>query len=452
MAEIVSLCAGLVAIDEESNIIRLVHYTTQDYFERTQKRWFPDADMDIVTTCITYLSFDAFDAGFCLTDEAFEARLREYELYDYSARNWGHHAHVFSNVAEQLILSFLEDETKLSACTQAMIALERQPWQSSNSQGVPRQMTGVHAAAYFGLTWVMISLLENGHDPKCRDTYSQTPLLLAARYGHAAVVKLLLDTSQVDVDSKDQNDQTPLSHAAENGHTTTVKLLLDTNQVNVDSNDQCNQTPLSYAALNGHVAVAKLLLDTGKVDVNSKANYHRTPLSYAAENGHVAVVKILLDYGAELESKDNYSGQTPLLWAAGNGHEEIMQILLRKGALINVTDNSGRTPVSWAAGNGNGAVVQHLLLWSADITIKDTSGRTPLSWAAKNGHGAVVSLLERSTESNVQDMTDQLPPASLENTVAIGNDIRHIRTEDPLTRVEPFNPSKTKFILCRLTL
>jgi hypothetical protein len=32
----VSVCAGLVTIDEESNIIRLAHYTTQQYFEQTQ--------------------------------------------------------------------------------------------------------------------------------------------------------------------------------------------------------------------------------------------------------------------------------------------------------------------------------------------------------------------------------------------------------------------------------
>lgn len=33
--DIVSVCAGLVTVDDESNIIRLVHYKTQEYFERT---------------------------------------------------------------------------------------------------------------------------------------------------------------------------------------------------------------------------------------------------------------------------------------------------------------------------------------------------------------------------------------------------------------------------------
>jgi hypothetical protein len=41
--DIVSSCAGLVTVDEGSNIIRLVHYTTKEYFERTGLKHFPDA-------------------------------------------------------------------------------------------------------------------------------------------------------------------------------------------------------------------------------------------------------------------------------------------------------------------------------------------------------------------------------------------------------------------------
>jgi hypothetical protein len=35
--DMVSVCAGLVTVYEESNIVRLIYYTTQEYFERTQK-------------------------------------------------------------------------------------------------------------------------------------------------------------------------------------------------------------------------------------------------------------------------------------------------------------------------------------------------------------------------------------------------------------------------------
>jgi hypothetical protein len=42
--DIVSVCARLVTVDKESNIIRLVYYTTQQYFKRTQSYWFPNVE------------------------------------------------------------------------------------------------------------------------------------------------------------------------------------------------------------------------------------------------------------------------------------------------------------------------------------------------------------------------------------------------------------------------
>ena len=42
---------------------------------------------------------------------------------------------------------------------------------------------------------------------------------------HEAIVKLLIDTGKVDVDSKDSRSRTPLSWAAENGRDAVVGLL-----------------------------------------------------------------------------------------------------------------------------------------------------------------------------------------------------------------------------------
>ncbi|KAH2670040.1 hypothetical protein KXV51_007008, partial [Aspergillus fumigatus] len=122
--------------------------------------------------------------------------------------------------------------------------------------------------------------------------------LIASYLGLTAIVEILLQTEDIDVESKDSEyGRTPLSWAAVNGHEGIVKLLLDTGRVDVDSKDSGGQTPLSWAAENGHEGIVKLLLDTGRVDVDSKDSGGRTPLSWAARRGHKEIVKLLLNTG-----------------------------------------------------------------------------------------------------------------------------------------------------------
>ena len=256
--DILSVCAGLVTVDEQSDVIRLVHYTTQEYFERTWAFWFPNAQKDIATICVTYLSFNAFNTGFCPSDADFEIRLESNPLYDYAAKNWGHHVYAASTEAEQLILNLLKSEHKVSASSQAMMVAGEYRYRSY-SQQVPRQMTGVHLAACFGLTEMTTTLLKNGFHQDPKDSHDRTPLWYAAANGHEAVVKLLVDRDDVEADSKDENGQTPLSWAAANGHGAVVRLLADRDDVEAGSKDRLGQTPLSRAAANGHEAVVKLL-------------------------------------------------------------------------------------------------------------------------------------------------------------------------------------------------
>lgn len=131
------------------------------------------------------------------------------------------------------------------------------------------------------------------------------------------MVKLLLETGKVNVDSKDKHGQTPLWHAADGGNSTVAKLLLETGKAEVDWKDNGGRTPLSQVAsmhalidythgslppfsapaYSRYTIVLRLLLHTGKVDVNSKDNGGRTPLSLAIYGGHEATVRLLLDTG-----------------------------------------------------------------------------------------------------------------------------------------------------------
>ena len=43
----IAVCCGLVTIDRESQIVRLVHYTMQDYLERNRNQLFPTASAEL---------------------------------------------------------------------------------------------------------------------------------------------------------------------------------------------------------------------------------------------------------------------------------------------------------------------------------------------------------------------------------------------------------------------
>lgn len=219
--DMVSACAGLVTVDKESNIIRLVHYTAQEYFARTQQDWFPDAEADIAEVCVTYLSFSSFESGRCLQDDEFKARLRSNPLYDYAARNWGHHARAAPE--KQLILEFLESEAKTSASGQVIIASRTSVHWKMYGQ-VDGGMTGIHLAAYFGLMCIT-SLLKNGHDADAKDSNGCTPVFWAAINGHGATVRILFNEG-AGVKARDVNGQTLLSLAIEYRDEVIVRHLL----------------------------------------------------------------------------------------------------------------------------------------------------------------------------------------------------------------------------------
>lgn len=301
--QMVSVCAGLVTVDEESNVIGLVHYTTQEYFNRKQNYWFPDAETYITTICVTYLSFDTFEL-ICSEEQAFQERLYLYPFVEYAARNWGHHARkasISNQALAQAVMKFLNSESKINTAWHIL-------WDSSFSSDYlswleVSKITGMHLAAYFGAENIVQLLLDRVGvemlldrveveiDWKCSGpTYpfyrnrntGRTPFSYAAENGHEEVVKLLLGTGKVDINSKAAQDfgQTPLSYAAKNGHEGIVKLLLDTGKVEINTFNGFNQTPFYLAVYNDHGKILKLLFDTGKVDINYSNCNIRTQFLY----------------------------------------------------------------------------------------------------------------------------------------------------------------------------
>lgn len=74
LEDIVSSCQGLVVINPETDTVRLVHYTAQEFFTGPQgylNDWNPGAELYVTTICLTILNFESYDKAakaWCLSD------------------------------------------------------------------------------------------------------------------------------------------------------------------------------------------------------------------------------------------------------------------------------------------------------------------------------------------------------------------------------------------------
>jgi ankyrin repeat protein len=352
---LVSVCAGLVTLDKQSKIIRLVHYTTQEYFERIRVKEFPDAQTSIATTCLTYISFDVFAKGYCCSDQEMDARMQKYPFLEYAARHWGDHARGDREEAiKGQALKFLRHESKV-VCSHQVICL-RKYRHSGYSQVSPKSITGLHLVASLGLTEMVRLLLEHEADADAEDSDGQTALHWATQNGHEAAVRMLLE-HEADPYAKDNSGQTALHWAANEGHEAIVRLLLEYETDPTAENHE-RQTALHWAAQSAHEEVVRLLLEH-EVDPDTEDIDGCTALSWAAYRGNEAIVRLLLKYEADPNAK-SYNRQTPLHLAAQRGHEEVVRLLLEHEADPNVKSYDGQTALYQAAQNGHEAVVQLL--------------------------------------------------------------------------------------------
>jgi ankyrin repeat protein len=411
--DMVSVCAGLVTIDEEVGIIRLVHYTTQQYLKRTQERWFPQIETDIAAICCTYLSFETFEQfeggewpsyNWIQRDQWVGKATRvekAYAFYSYASYNWALHA-CKASILIPGVIRFLEKNIQVRIAT--VSALKDVTYRKGiGGRGIinpPLDLTGLHLAAYHGFDKA-VEILITKQEIDAKDSHGQTPFSYAAENGHEAVVRLLLATGGVEINSKASLNETPLYFAAGAGQEAIVRLLLGLKDINPDARDAHGITVLALAANNGHAGIVKLLLDTGRVNPNSlngKMGVVRTPLSYAAGHGHVEVVKVLLAKLAQDgidPDTPNDERYTPLHVALRSGHEEVVKLLLAQEEVdVNRVTHHGRcTPLVTAAENGNEAIVK-LLLAHTGIAMVLIDGRwSPVVRAYGHGHKTIVDIL-----------------------------------------------------------
>lgn len=155
--DLVSVCAGIVTVDRESGIIRLVHYTTQKYLQNYLQSQLPTVNINIAVTCLVYLGFDAFNYP-CQNKSELEERLKKYKLYSYAARYLGEHTR--GDMEERIKNRFFEtfqSQGKRDSIDQTIIYCSElwHPFKERTNRSL------LHIVSEIGLSTICCTLLRN---------------------------------------------------------------------------------------------------------------------------------------------------------------------------------------------------------------------------------------------------------------------------------------------------
>jgi ankyrin repeat protein len=232
-----------------------------------------------------------------------------------------------------------------------------------------------------------------------------TPLLIAARNGHADAVKALLESGATVNEVSAGDKSSPLVIAIANGHYDVAKFLLE------------HGADPNLATIDG-LAALYAVEDTEYAEVGWAPN----PITGQERTTYLDLLKLLLDNKADPNEKllkalwfrptshneewVDKKGATPFWRAAMATDVAAMKLLLAGGADPNIASAEGVTPLMVAAGLGWGAnasrtvpngwlpAVQYLVNEvHADVNASDNYGYTALHGAAYRGDNEVVKFL-----------------------------------------------------------
>ncbi|KAG7423363.1 Ankyrin-2 [Fusarium oxysporum f. sp. raphani] len=436
--DMVSVCAGLVEIDEKNDRVTLIHNTTKEYLKRTREKWRPDADAAIATSCLTYLLFRVFDVESSEIDECLQrekAGRQLYPLLDYSMEYSALHARLALLLERRASLdSDIENmtplhytvkngdeaiaQTFLSAGTPVDTLVVRQTYIPTYQEGrviyvigdseksvaqnsrTVEGLTTLHLAALTGSQRMTKFLLDHGANPNFPSDSGETPLHLALRrdlYGPKWPgivdfwndpdnrVECVLDYIELD---DDEDEYCSTQDWIQKERLAILDLLLENPEVDVDAQDMFGISSLHIAAGSKDLSesITQKLIDKGAtISLSTKEN--KTPLHFAVMNGNLGVVSNLLTLGADPTDED-VNGLNALHYAAQKGHLQIMQDVLSRvpdflsETFLGSKDKNGQNVWHHLLSNDGPvdiAVARYLLERFNDINELDSRGMSPMA-------------------------------------------------------------------------
>ena len=445
---LLSVCAGLVTVDADSGIVRMVHYTAQEFFEKFRSDRFCDAQQTIVTNCPQYLSFDTLN-GYCQNLEDVENRLHSHPFLAYAAEFWGHHlrGHLESVMSDQ-VFEFFAKKEKISCASQILLLLVC-GWETKPTSSV-KKASALNLAAYFGLDHIVTLLLEksaivtgktaksiylDSHDQNYgtalhwaalgnnastlnallaeegteslineANCWTNTAIFEAVRNSRPQAIRALLQRGADASIRGNAFTLTPLHEASIHGRADDIRVLLDSNNKQQMLRQQAHEGPtaLHFSATRNHYEASKVLLDNG-ASIFAQDMYSKTPLHTAAEHGASKTARLLLDRDSSMQhlSMQSQARKTAFQSACMLGYTEVASLFLRTEIIAQLLQSQPDTidvTLRSAAAKGQASMVGLLLQYSTRPLPVDSSMVTLLHTAVVSGNIETVRLLVNSNE------------------------------------------------------
>lgn len=234
--------------------------------------------------------------------------------------------------------------------------------------------------------------------------YAVKILILATQKYSLSMLRLILRSGAVDINSTDEKSNTALHHAVMMGDLEKVKLLIsfypDLSITNSES-----QTVFHSALLLENYAILNQLLSTPakQLPLHIKTDL----VIYLIKLGKLDHLTNLHDYtGLELNSVDA-TGDSVLHRAIHMQQAGVIRFLVNNLSNLNILDAKRKTPLHLAMEYGEPGVIALLLSKGADCCIKLPTGEFVIENAVANGDHKLVELfLQYTKDVNIYNNLD----------------------------------------------
>jgi ankyrin repeat protein len=434
---LVSKCAGLVTVDEQADVVRPVHYTTQEYLERSLEKWFPACKKHLASTCLSYLLLDEFKKGGrepdddADDDDLDQDRLRRYPFFRYVAHHWGKHVQVVEDQVAAEILTILQNPKVLDSISSVTTLWIKRAEDERNSFFAWALLDPLLIVARDGLLQTLQYYLTNGHYAAELDknTHRVTRFLpAAAANGHLDIVQLILDfwadrmlnqSQPLFIEHISEAKDMALEKAAKSDHQQIMRILIQhgahigycmTASSNgdserslrlalqlgfeVDARDYSGNTALQIAANRDYFQLARILLEH-RADPQAKSKRMGPPLEEAVCSWNLNTLELLIDHGIDVDCP-GWRYDTALIAAICEHYEAAaVQLLLKAGAQPDKRHREeARTALCIASHEGKEEVCELLILHGADINLRSGAPlQSALEAAYKAAKWHVLQLL-----------------------------------------------------------